>query len=703
MSALGIFNRTKTRKDLASLVNFHILLDDPNTTDQLDHIFASYNQKGGINQQQMKKLLSEADAEGQLPIHKAMKFPNSKVVQSFLDFYKKNSFDINQPDQLGYTPLHNILTNSEIESSIILQMLTDFTDLKVDACNKENNTALHFFCKAYTRTECTEIGELIIQKGGKKLVNWKNQYGETPLHKAIFNQVVRLLMIDLLIRNGADVNVKNDKGETSLHYAIYLSRKDIITALFVGGADIKIKGSGNKTPLEVAIETGNHQITKHLKQIKSLVDWADNEDIDRHYVDAFVKEELFLDVLMDADDATLQSVGVDKAGVRIKILTSLKKLKESPANFDSPRSSLGSSTSSPNVSSSSYPSNDNNKASSSTATHGGASSASSKFNPLYEDEAEDVKSTLEECGSVSDVADLKQGLKQRSASGVSNAADDMIINKSDLEFTKKLGEGQSGRVYKGLYKGKYQVAIKVLKSIQDVNEFKKEFYIMSSIKSPSIVKFYGACIDPQCAMVMEYCSRGSLYDVMHDDKLVFDWNLFFKFSLEACKAIQSLHTFTPPIVHRDLKSLNLLVNENLDVLLADFGLSRFTSESNAETLMKVCGTIAYADPQLFFLAGPYTTKCDIYSLAMVIWELIARTLAGVYCRPYEEYPDLKFDFQIITQVHEKKVRPTLPAHTPKELSSIVFEGWDHDRNKRPDVGELIKRLEAAKEVYKKNT
>ena len=69
---------------------------------------------------------------------------------------------------------------------------------------------------------------------------------------------------------------------------------------------------------------------------------------------------------------------------------------------------------------------------------------------------------------------------------------------------------------------------------------------------------------------------------------------------------------------------------------------------------------------------------------------------------YSNALELKFDFQIITQVHEKKLRPTLPPNTPKELSSIVYEGWDHDRSKRPEVGELIKRLEGAKEVYKKN-
>lgn len=62
-------------------------------------------------------------------------------------------------------------------------------------------------------------------------------------------------------------------------------------------------------------------------------------------------------------------------------------------------------------------------------------------------------------------------------------------------------------------------------------------------------------------MVMDYCSRGSLFDLMHDEKNVFDWDVFFRMSLQICEAIVFLHGGTPPIVHRDLKSLNLLVRE----------------------------------------------------------------------------------------------------------------------------------------------
>jgi serine/threonine protein kinase len=99
------------------------------------------------------------------------------------------------------------------------------------------------------------------------------------------------------------------------------------------------------------------------------------------------------------------------------------------------------------------------------------------------------------------------------------------IHSSDLEFTKKLGSGTSGKVYQGLYKGK-EVAIKVLKDMtaeEQLVEFKKEFQMMSAIKSAQVVLFYGACLEPKLSMVMELCQKGSLYNVLQDKSLYIDW------------------------------------------------------------------------------------------------------------------------------------------------------------------------------------
>lgn len=105
--------------------------------------------------------------------------------------------------------------------------------------NDDKNSPLHYFAAKFRSPTCTEIFELFIKKGAN--VNLQNSLGETPLHKAIFNNSVRLLMVDLLIQHKADVNKVNKHGETPLHYASQLDREDVALSLIKGGADINLK------------------------------------------------------------------------------------------------------------------------------------------------------------------------------------------------------------------------------------------------------------------------------------------------------------------------------------------------------------------------------------------------------------------------------------------------------------------------------
>jgi serine/threonine protein kinase len=85
---------------------------------------------------------------------------------------------------------------------------------------------------------------------------------------------------------------------------------------------------------------------------------------------------------------------------------------------------------------------------------------------------------------------------------------------------------------------------------------------MSCIRSPYIVYFYGACLEPRLCIVMEYCSRGSLWNVINDKSIEIDWQRVLQFSKDMTTGLKFLHTFDPPIFHRDMKSLNLLVTED---------------------------------------------------------------------------------------------------------------------------------------------
>jgi len=242
----------------------------------------------------------------------------------------------------------------------------------------------------------------------------------------------------------------------------------------------------------------------------------------------------------------------------------------------------------------------------------------------------------------------------------------------------------------------------VLKSRGNVEEFKKEFLIISSIQSSHIVRFFGACLSPQIAMVMEYCARGSLQDLMQDESMVVGWNYLFNWSIQMCGAVHTLHTWTPSILHRDLKSGNLLVNEKYEVLLADFGLSRFETESNAATLNKTCGTVTHCAPEILSGVCKYTAQCDMYSVAMILWELTLRVLKGKYTRPYEEFPDMIRDIQFLKPVCDDHLRPSLPKECPNELVKLIQIGWNHKGEIRPTAEEMSHRLKEIQQIYKEN-
>jgi hypothetical protein len=201
-----------------------------------------------------------------------------------------------------------------------------------------------------------------------------------------------------------------------------------------------------------------------------------------------------------------------------------------------------------------------------------------------------------------------------------------FINWKDLEFAQELGSGTSGNVFRGFYKSQ-EVAIKVLEREREsrFEEFKHELKILSSVRGPYIVKFFGACVEPTPCLVMEYCARKSLCHILKDEKIEFRWDDFINFSTAIVKGIQTLHNHNPPIFHRDLKSLNILVTKDWVPRVCDFGLSRFRTAQNMSTFNRIRGTMAYCAPESF-KGVPYSAKGDIYSLGILFWEMLYRVV-----------------------------------------------------------------------------
>jgi len=154
-----------------------------------------------------------------------------------------------------------------------------------------------------------------------------------------------------------------------------------------------------------------------------------------------------------------------------------------------------------------------------------------------------------------------------------------------------------------------------------------------------------------------------------------------KFALDAAKGMLYLHLSNPVILHRDLKSDNLLVTRDWTAKVGDFGLTRFLSEKKAMTQV---GTPMWMAPEII-MGKKYTEKADVYAFGIILWEILTRQ------EPYEE----KEPMQIVVEVVNDGLRPTIPReHENSPLVPLMKDCWAQDPDQRPTFNIIVDRIEA---------
>jgi len=312
------------------------------------------------------------------------------------------------------------------------------------------------------------------------------------------------------------------------------------------------------------------------------------------------------------------------------------------------------------------------------------------------------------------IEEVRQSLIKMSLS----KEDVVFIQFDQLEFIEELGRGSSGSVWKGMLRTtstegsmSEERSIKTLINNGDQNnfldEFKKEFKVLHSIQHKNVVKLFGVCLKPSLNLIMEYCGCGSLYHVLSTNKcgLSIGWEFFFNICKQTVEGLNALHTHQPEILHRDLKTLNLLITLDMTVKVADFGLSLDTSAKSVD-LKEQRGTSTYMPPELFH-GTKYSTQSDIYSLGIIFWEILFRVLHGKYQKPFGEYENLRGpqgEILIILSVADPNVplRPTIPETAPEILKQLITECYAGTPEKRPICEEVKKILVKAEEEYQSN-
>ncbi|CDY60569.1 BnaA02g06940D [Brassica napus] len=202
------------------------------------------------------------------------------------------------------------------------------------------------------------------------------------------------------------------------------------------------------------------------------------------------------------------------------------------------------------------------------------------------------------------------------------------VIKMTNNFQRVLGKGGFGMVYHGTVNIYEQVAVKVLSqsSTQGSKEFKAEVDLLLRVHHTNLVSLVGYCYEgDKLALIYEFLPNGDLKQHLtgKGSGSIIKWSVRLRIALEAASGLEYLHIgCTPPMVHRDVKTANILLDENLKAKLADFGLSRsFQSEGESQVLTAIAGTLGYLDPECNS-SGRLSEKSDVYSFGIVLLEMI---------------------------------------------------------------------------------
>ncbi|XVF57302.1 hypothetical protein PTKIN_Ptkin06aG0194400 [Pterospermum kingtungense] len=254
----------------------------------------------------------------------------------------------------------------------------------------------------------------------------------------------------------------------------------------------------------------------------------------------------------------------------------------------------------------------------------------------------------------------------------------------DLDIGERIGLGSYGEVYHADWNGT-EVAVKKFLD-QDFSgaalaEFKREVRIMRRLRHPNVVLFMGAVTrPPNLSIITEFLPRGSLYKILHRPHSQIDEKRRIKMALDVARGMSCLHTSTPTIVHRDLKSPNLLVDKNWNVKVCDFGLSRLKHNTFLSS-KSTAGTPEWMAPEVL-RNEPSNEKCDVYSFGVILWELATERLPWSGMNP----------MQVVGAVGFQNRRLDIPKELDPLVARIIWQCWQTDPNLRPSFAELAVAL-----------
>ncbi|KAL5066395.1 hypothetical protein RYX36_028132 [Vicia faba] len=285
---------------------------------------------------------------------------------------------------------------------------------------------------------------------------------------------------------------------------------------------------------------------------------------------------------------------------------------------------------------------------------------------------------------------------------------------SDLEAAtngfsdnKLLGKGSHGYVYKAILRGK-PVAVKrpsrphsllhpnrpvSASSPEITNEVDNEIDILSKIQSPRLVNLVGFTNDSKDRLlVVEFMSNGTLFDVLHSSNRTLNWGRRIRLALQTAKAVDVLHSSNPPVIHRDIKSANVLIDQDYNARLGDFGLALRGFDRIRST--PPAGTMGYLDP-FYVTPDNLSTKIDVFSFGILLLEIISgrKAIDVAYSPPSV----VDWAIPLIKKgkfftVYDPRIAPPKDPVVRKQLVLIAAKCVRSCRERRPSMNEVVNWL-----------
>ncbi|XP_076035192.1 serine/threonine-protein kinase TNNI3K-like isoform X2 [Oratosquilla oratoria] len=539
-----------------------------------------------------------------------------------VEYLLSRGVDVNIAGTVGDRPIH--LAASKGYFHIVKMLLNKGARAKVQ--DEEGNTPLHHCVLKGS----VDILNLLLQPHHKADVYMQNIYMDTPLHIACYGGHYECCKIILTYGGSSLLLKENLWGETPLHAAC-TSGASIELVQFLLNQDatfINYQSPDGHTPLHSACYHG------HFRIVQLLVNHGADINIPAREFSTSDKK----------DDQTPLMWAYDRG--YDDIINLLKHLRRPGMHDDYARGEYLS-----GLETSYFP----------------VPSPIGKLRTMIQDKA--------------DVLHLRSVLPPH-----------LHLSLAEIENIETIGSGSFGKVFKGKYDDKI-VAVKryranVFYGKSDIEMFCREVSILGSLDSPYIVKFLGACLhDPsQFAIVTEYVSGGSLFSTLHEQKRSLDTVTKFEIALDVAKGMYYLHTLPQPIIHRDLNSHNILLNEGCHAMVADFGESRLVQNIFEENMTKQPGNLRWMAPEVFTQCTRYSIKADIFSYALCLWELLTSELPFSHLKPAAAAADMAY----------KHSRPPLEMAYPVEISAILERSWHKIPEERPNFAQIITELEEIK-------